>query len=681
MSEAANPAVRGRHLAPLDGVRACAIFGVVAYHLGFGWASGGYLGVDLFFVLSGFLITSLLLEEKVATGRIALRAFWGRRARRLLPGLALMLATLGAFLALAGPGPLADLGRLRGDAVATVLYVANWHMVFAHQSYFASYAAPSPLQHTWSLGIEEQFYLVWPLAVVAVVSLAGAAWRGVGLLLAGGGSLLSAAWMAYLAAAGASTSRLYYGTDTRAFDLLIGAVLAYLVANRGTERAFGRLLSLLGPLAALVLALFWWRAGGASGTPSRQMFEWGFFLCALLASVVLADVSRPSPSLLGRLLATAPFVFLGQISYELYLWHWPVITELGQSRLHLSGLALDGAQVAISLFLATASFYLVDRPLRVALGRPLPRSLRLASAPAAMALSCLLVFAGTVPAPASAVPVALGTARESVPGAGGAVGRPSPLRPAPSTRAPLRVALIGDSVMRAQAPAVAAALQATGEVTVRDLGYDGWGFTTDKGWRRNVPALLRADRAQLVVCMWSFDDAFAHAHPATYRRWLRQFVRIVASVPSVEGIVFEQFPVLGPLIGVPAGEEHHVEAVRNAENDGWNAMVRRLPALFPGQVVYLPVGPALTGARGGFSFFLPPGDAWSLPPRRWQRVRSRDGVHLCPAGAARYAAALLSDLRRLYHLRPAAPGWQRGAWTADRRYNEPAGNCPNDHPA
>ncbi len=675
-------AVRGRHLAALDGVRACAIFGVIAYHLGFGWASGGFLGVDLFFVLSGFLITSLLLEEKAATGRIALSSFWGRRAARLLPGLLLMLVVLGAFLALFGPGPLADLGQIRGDAVASVLYVANWHMLLSHQGYFARYAAPSPLAHTWSLGIEEQFYLLWPLVVLAVLSFGRRRWRLSGLWVAGLGAALSAGWMAYLALDGASVSRLYYGTDTRAFDLLCGALLAFVVAARGEVGSKSRLLSFVGPLAAGGLALFWWRAGGSSAAPGRPMFEWGFFLCALLGTLVLADVRRPEPSILGRLLATAPFVFLGQISYELYLWHWPVIVELDSARLHLTGLPLAGVQVVVSLGLASATYYLFDRPVRRAAIREWPAWLRAVSVPFGMALACLLVVAGTEPLASPVVAVSAPLAeRGRLPGAGGIIGRPIALRMALSRANPLRVALIGDSVMRAEAPAVAAALGATGEVRVTDLGYDGWGFTTDHGWRTGVPALLDKVRPELVICMWSFDDTFLHAHPVLYRRWLDEFVHIVLSVRSVRGIVFEQFPVLGPLEFVPPAAEGHIEAVRNRDNREWNEMVSRLPARFPGKVIYLPLGGALTNARGGFSFFLPPGDRWRLPPRAWVRVRSRDGVHLCPPGAARYAAALLADLRSLYHLHAPAPGWATGRWTADRRYNEPAGNCPADHPS
>ena len=179
-----DTAVTGRHLPALNGLRGIAVIGVVAYHLQLSWASGGYLGVDLFFVLSGFLITTLLLEEWVGTSRVDLVAFWGRRARRLLPALFLVVAALAVYLVVnahfGGPGAngLIDLSGLRGEALGTLLYVNNWHLIYAHQSYFAQFSAPSPLQHTWSLAIEEQFYLVWPLVLLLLLHVVRRSWRG-----------------------------------------------------------------------------------------------------------------------------------------------------------------------------------------------------------------------------------------------------------------------------------------------------------------------------------------------------------------------------------------------------------------------------------------------------------------------------------------------------------------------
>ena len=227
-------AVTGRHLPALNGLRALAVIGVVAYHLQLGWASGGYLGVDLFFVLSGFLITSLLLEEWVGTGRVSLAAFWGRRAKRLLPALFLVVAALALYLVLnrllGGPGAngLLDLPGLRGDAISTLLYVNNWHSIYAGQSYFAQFSTPSPLQHTWSLAIEEQFYLVWPLVLLLVLRVAPRMWRRTGVMVTVVLGVASSVLMALLFHPGSDPSRIYYGTDTRLFDLMAGASIAFL---------------------------------------------------------------------------------------------------------------------------------------------------------------------------------------------------------------------------------------------------------------------------------------------------------------------------------------------------------------------------------------------------------------------------------------------------------------------
>ena len=279
-----------------------AVIGVVAYHLQVGWAKGGYLGVDLFFVLSGFLITTLLLEEWVGTGRINLAAFWGRRARRLLPALFLVVAALALYLVcnalFGGPGAngLIDLSGLRGDAIATLLYVNNWHLIFAHQSYFAQFSTPSPLQHTWSLAIEEQFYLVWPLVLLVLLRYGRRGWRRVGLtvtvILGVGSSVL----MAVLFHPGVDPSRIYYGTDTRLFDLMAGATLAFLAAAR---RAAGRTGAPDPALGRARSPPWCWRVLGPrrdpGGLPTNFMFEGGFLVCAGLAGLVVADARLVDP--------------------------------------------------------------------------------------------------------------------------------------------------------------------------------------------------------------------------------------------------------------------------------------------------------------------------------------------------------------------------------------------------
>src|SRR3984957_3115468 len=421
-------AVTGRHLPALDGLRAFAVAGVFAYHLGWGWAAGGYLGVDLFFVLSGFLITSLLLEERELTGRVRLGAFWARRARRLLPALFLVLAAIALYVVIdgryggAGASASIDLSGLRGDALATLFYVANWHAIFSHQSYFAQFAASSPLKHTWSLAIEEQFYLVWPPVLLVLLKVARGAWRRVGLVVAIAGALGSAGLMLALYHGAADASRVYYGTDTHLFDMFGGIAVAMLVAARPQPGVRARrALHVVAPVCAVALGVFWVRAGTGSGLVPSWMYRGGFLLCAALAVVVIADVRQVQHGPLGQVLSLRPLRFLGRISYGVYLWHFPVIVYMTPGRVGVSGDALDAVRIGATLLLATLSYRFVEMPIRRA--RPLGWR-RFALAPAAMAATAAVIVIGTIPAVAAPTHLAPPTAPglisgAPVPGSGG----------------------------------------------------------------------------------------------------------------------------------------------------------------------------------------------------------------------------------------------------------------------
>jgi peptidoglycan/LPS O-acetylase OafA/YrhL len=217
----------------LDGLRAVAVLGVLFYHGLVSWWRGGFLGVDVFFTLSGYLITTLLLMERDATSRIDLKGFWIRRARRLLPALFLVtafVAAYGAFFA----EPL-ELSSLRADSIASLFYVANWRFIFSGQSYFSALLAPSPVKHTWSLAIEEQWYLFWPIVFTLGYKFTKFRARNwaIGLL---GFAALSGLLMAVLYHPGSDPSRVYYGTDTRAQPLLLGAALAFALQGRDLRR-------------------------------------------------------------------------------------------------------------------------------------------------------------------------------------------------------------------------------------------------------------------------------------------------------------------------------------------------------------------------------------------------------------------------------------------------------------
>ena len=352
-----------RYVPALDGMRAFAVAGVLAYHGGVSWLPGGYLGVDAFFVLSGFLITALLLSEVQRSGRIRLGDFWTRRARRLLPALFLVLVMVVLVTRLALPPD--TYPSLRGDVFSTAFYVANWHFIAQGANYFAATGPPSPLTHTWSLAVEEQFYLVWPILVVGVL----AAFRRIGAVfwLALLGALASATEMAVLFTHGANETRLYYGTDTRAQSILLGAALAAALAwcgQRGMLKRLGvrqRLAFLLLGVAGFALdAVLWTHLRGTQSF----LYQGGFLVAALGTAAILLSVFLVPRTILGRYLAWRPLVWLGCISYGVYLWHFPIFLWVDGARTGLGGGELFGLRVAITLAVATASYYLVELPVR-----------------------------------------------------------------------------------------------------------------------------------------------------------------------------------------------------------------------------------------------------------------------------------------------------------------------------
>ncbi len=480
------PAPRLRYQPGLDGVRAFAMLAVMAYHNGFSWALGGFYGVDAFFVLSGFLITSLLVEEWRESGAVSLGRFWARRARRLLPALFVLVAGVGV-VAWIWPQVLGT-PSLLGDALSTLFYSANWYLIAGHASYFAAAAAPSPFLHTWSLAIEEQFYLVWPLVVLAVLVVRRRRRRvpvlgGTGRLLVGppgatvrarrlerlfllsaGGALASALWMAVLASE-AHTNRAYYGTDSRAQALLVGAALAAATARWGTVREAGgrRAAAVVGLCGMIGTALVWWLIP----YDSSLAFHGGFLLAALAAAAVVGGVVHAPAGLPARLLGVRPLRALGRISYGVYLWYWPVLLVMSPGRLHLSVWPLFGARVVVTVGLAAASYRWVEQPVRRGAFR---RWRELVAIPAGAGMAMAAVLGAVV------APVAWGSAGTSPvsavggPGPGGsppAVGRsvvarlpdaapggttasspvvPPTVPPTPPPGPPIKVLLVGDSV-------------------------------------------------------------------------------------------------------------------------------------------------------------------------------------------------------------------------------------------
>lgn len=363
-----SSSIRGAHLGyrpALDGLRAVAVVAVMLYHGGVSWTAGGFLGVDIFFVLSGFLITSLLVKEWRRTGRIGVVGFWLRRARRLLPAVLLVLLAVAVY-AFVAPQPQS---RLVGDSLSTLGYVSNWWFMLSGQSYFAQFVEPSTLRHTWSLAIEEQFYILFPLLLVALLGRFRLRMTTVRAVLLAG-AIGSAVLMAALHDPLSDPSRAYYGTDTRAQGLLLGAALALspsllAPAKPLYGRIAGRVVRLPSRGFLGVLAL-----GGllAMVVAARELAPWmyrgGFFLAAALSAVVIASVTAAPRSALGRLLSWQPMVAVGVLSYGLYLWHWPVFVALNHERTGLEGPVLLVVRFAVTGALAYLSFTLVEEPIR-----------------------------------------------------------------------------------------------------------------------------------------------------------------------------------------------------------------------------------------------------------------------------------------------------------------------------
>ena len=682
-------AVRGRHLGALDGLRALAVLSVMAYHLGIHWVSGGFLGVDLFFVLSGFLITSLLVEERFVDGAIRLAAFWGRRAKRLLPAVLALICVLAIGFVFvrrywtSSPDVAFDRFGFQGDAYATLLYVANWHSIFAHQNYFAAFLASSPLKHTWSLAIEEQFYLVWPIVVLVIVR-SKKNWRQLGMWIAGSMGVGSALLMAVLYNNGVSISAIYYNTFARLFDLGAGAALAFAVAGKPSiAPSLRRPLAIAGPISLAVLAVFWWKAGsgGIDGLPRRFMFNGGFLLCALLATVVVAAVRDPAVPGLQHVLRWRPLAFIGVISYGLYLWHWPLFVVLTPTRTHVSGFGLDVVKVASTFAVATVSFYLLERPLR-RMKYPkywLPVLVVLAMIGTAMVVSFANPYAvdraHASPKTSPVLPLANGT----VPGEGGVIGAPVHLSHKIDAKHPLTVTIVGDSVMFSMELPLNRALFSTQEAIPRMKAFPGWGLTTKKTWESDLKALLAKHRTDLVIGTWGWDNKVAHDHPAEYQILLQHFVDVATTGPNAATAVgFIEYPKTSDLSFLGGSAAAQVLGLTGGEQ-AYATIAKAVVANSPGRALYLPTAGSVL-YKGNYTHWLAPSDDRSAPTSQWVRVRSIDTIHVCQPGAVDESAAIMADFHQLFGLKAPTGNWYEGRWIQDPRYHGGLIDCPSDHP-
>lgn len=434
----ARAANRRSRLGGLDGLRAVAVGMVVVYHLFPATLQGGFLGVDVFFVISGFLITSLLLAEHRRTGKIALGDFWQRRARRLLPALAIVLLVSTSAALLAGKELLVSIGA---QLVGASFFVANWVYIALGTDYFAG-EDPELFRNTWSLAIEEQFYVLLPLVLLFALRMRARATRVFFFALFGVGSAL---WMSTLFAQGGAATRVYFGTDTHVFGLLLGVALACALspsasasvptATQPRTLAPWQQLGLIVIGAAGLTALGWLSVTLREGSP--ESFMGGFQLATVAVLAVVWAATREG-AWLGRALDVQPLRWIGERSYGIYLWHWPLLLIIAtlDARVDSAPWVVPAATLILTLGLAALSYRYVEQPIRrLGLRRSLAqvlRPVRLRGRSLAVGFSLIAVVLVTVPAAGYAISIA----------------------PAPSTSS--------EVVSRGQA-----ALQAQGERSVR----------------------------------------------------------------------------------------------------------------------------------------------------------------------------------------------------------------------
>ncbi|EJR91166.1 hypothetical protein IKE_05738 [Bacillus cereus VD196] len=343
----------------LDGLRGLAIIGVILYHINFNWMPGGFLGVTVFFVLSGYLITDILVTEWNENGNINLKKFWLRRARRLLPGMFVMLVIILAWITLFHSSLLE---KMRGDSLAAMFYYSNWWYIYHKVSYFDNFAQPSPLNHFWSLAIEEQFYVFWPFLIsLGFYYIKKRAHMMVMMLI---GACISAVTMAVLYEPGIDPSRVYYGTDTRSFSLLFGAALALIwPSNQLKDKVIPTVrigLDLIGGIALITILIMFWKTNQFD----PFLYRGGMILLSVATALLVANLAHPV-SRISIFLRFRPLRWIGVRSYGIYLWHYPIIT-LTNAQTDTGEFQLTRAifQILLIFFIAQLSWKYIENPIR-----------------------------------------------------------------------------------------------------------------------------------------------------------------------------------------------------------------------------------------------------------------------------------------------------------------------------
>jgi peptidoglycan/LPS O-acetylase OafA/YrhL len=631
----------GPHIGGLDGIRAVAVIGVLGFHAGARGFGGGLLGVDIFFVLSGFLITSLLLDGWSETGTLSFRRFYERRARRLLPGLFLLLLLVAAYAQWFAETD--TLSTLRGDALSTILYVANWRFIFSGQSYFVHFGPPSPLLHTWSLAVEEQFYLIWPAVALFVMRRRGR--RGLGVAAAV--LMVASAVLTFvLLHQGVSVSRLYYGTDTRTQELMAGAVLAVAApAIARHARAWRWPVTVLGGLGAVFLL---WALHSVSGQ-GNFLYEGGFLLVAVTsAAVVLLVVVEPR-AMLSRFLGWGVLGYIGRISYGLYLYHYPIFLMIDSQHSGLSGSALLVVRLSVTLAAAAVSYHGIEMPIR---RRKVLRGWHLVAAlPVSVAVVVTAIVLATLPAPSPAAPSAAAVRNRlfTVPRT-----RPADLVDGQD----VRTLLLGDSMaltlgegLRIAANKWGVSLDNQGKVgcdldpdstvniegsiTKAAQGCVNWPQT----WQRLIDR-LNPDVVEVELGRWEVSDRIIDGkwteigQPAWDRVYSAELAEAIGILSSKGAhVVIFTLPYIQQTTEAPNGTPWDInQPVRTNE---YNALVRRVVARFPGRASVIDLNRLLDPAGKYTSYLV------------GVRVRNPDDEHISVLGGMLLRPLILPTLESL----------------------------------
>lgn len=348
-----------RYMQGIDGLRAIAVIGVILYHLNIPWFQGGFSGVTVFFVLSGYLITDILIDEWNQNNKINYLRFMIRRFRRLAPALLLMIFIVTVWVTLTNHP---SFEKLRSDFLPSLLYVTNWWYIFHEVSYFDSFGPASPLTHLWSLAIEEQFYLIWPLFIILGFTFIKIKRYRIASILVG---FVFSAWlMAYLYIPGEDPSRVYYGTDTRAFSLLLGAALAFLWPSQRLSKTLPKqasiVLEIVGVTGLLLIIIMF----SITSQFDHFHYQGGMLLLSILTILVVAALAHPA-SKLANWLSVMPLRWIGVRSYGIYLWHYPIII-LTTPIVNTNGLNVwrISLQIAATMIVSALSYRFVETPIR-----------------------------------------------------------------------------------------------------------------------------------------------------------------------------------------------------------------------------------------------------------------------------------------------------------------------------